>query len=140
MARNKQTFCKSTSGKCRPHPMLVDTDSLSPTGKAPVVQLPYMTPLPQPTQPKSRRHRAGTVALREIRKYKKDTSLLIPKTSFQCLVKEITGDYQRDVALTPSASSRMSDSNLPCLQRFRGLPKTQPRDMALVLRVRGDSS
>jgi histone H3/H4 len=65
-----------------------------------------MTPLPQPTQPKSRRHRAGTVALREIRKYKKDTSLLIPMTSFQRLVKEIAGDYQVCIHAYNSTTSR----------------------------------
>ncbi|KAJ7854214.1 hypothetical protein B0H14DRAFT_2353870, partial [Mycena olivaceomarginata] len=102
----KQTFRKSTGGKCRPHPMLVDTDSLSSTGKAPVIRLPCMTPLPQPTQPKSCRRCAGTVALREIRKYQKDTSLLIPKTLFQRLVKEIAGDYQVCIHAYNSATSR----------------------------------
>jgi histone H3/H4 len=65
-----------------------------------------MTPLPQPTQPKSRCHRTGTVALREIREYKKDTSLLITKTSFQRLVKEIAGDYQVCIHAYNSATSR----------------------------------
>ncbi|KAJ7856092.1 histone 3 [Mycena olivaceomarginata] len=110
IGRRKQTFRKSTGGKCRPHPALVDTNSLSPTGKAPVVRLPCMTPLPQPTQPKLRRHRTGTVALREIRKYKKDTSLLIPKTSFQCLVKEITGDYQPDVRFQSSTLAALQEA------------------------------
>ncbi|KAJ7806244.1 hypothetical protein B0H14DRAFT_2382008 [Mycena olivaceomarginata] len=64
-----------------------------------------MTPLPQPTQPKSRCHHAGTVALREICEYK-DTSLLIPKTSFQRLVKEIVGDYQVCIHAYNSATSR----------------------------------
>ncbi|KAJ7866826.1 hypothetical protein B0H14DRAFT_2347338 [Mycena olivaceomarginata] len=105
IGRRKQTFRKSTGGKCRPHPTLVDTDSLSPTGKAPVVRLPCMTPLPQPTQPKSRRCCAGTVALREIRKYQKDTSLLILKTLFQRLVKEIVGDYQVCIHAYNSATS-----------------------------------
>ena len=38
---------------------------------------------------KARRYRPGTVALREIRKYQTGTELLIPKLSFQRLVKEI---------------------------------------------------
>lgn len=37
---------------------------------------------------KPHRFRPGTVALREIRKYQKSTNLLIPKLSFQRLVRE----------------------------------------------------
>ena len=35
------------------------------------------------------RYRPGTVALREIKKYQKSTNLLIPKLTFQRIVKEI---------------------------------------------------
>ena len=41
---------------------------------------------------KVHRFRPGTVALREIRKYQKGTELLIRKTPFQRLVKEIAHD------------------------------------------------
>ncbi|KAJ7672046.1 histone-like type 2 [Mycena olivaceomarginata] len=136
MARNKQTFRKSTSGK-----------------KAPVVRLPCMTPLPQPTQPKSRRRCTGTVALREIRKYQKDTSLLIPKTLFQCLVKEIVGDYQPDVRFQSSALAAPQEAAEDLIQYIVSVfedtmrvpqhthrETIQPRDMALVLHVRSNSS
>jgi histone H3/H4 len=113
IGRRKQTFHKSTGGKCSPYSALADTDYFSLPGKAPVVHLPCMTPLRQPTQPKTRRRPAGTVAMHEIHKYQKDTSLLVPKTSFQRLVKEITKDYQVRIHacntttyLTLSASSR----------------------------------
>ncbi|KAJ7789654.1 histone 3 [Mycena olivaceomarginata] len=69
-----------------------------------------MTPLPQPTQAKSRCHHAGTVALREIRKYQKDTSLLILKTSFQRGVKEIGGDYQPDVRFQSSTLAALQEA------------------------------
>ena len=39
---------------------------------------------------RKRRYCPGTVALREIVKYQKSTNLLIPKLSFQRLVREIT--------------------------------------------------
>ncbi|KAJ7312720.1 histone 3, partial [Mycena albidolilacea] len=55
-------------------------------------------------------HRAGTVALQEIREYKKDTSLLITKTSFQRLVKEIAGDYQPDVRFQSSALAALQEA------------------------------
>ncbi|KAJ7696621.1 hypothetical protein B0H14DRAFT_800990 [Mycena olivaceomarginata] len=123
----KQTFHKSTGGKCRPYPALVDIDSLSLTGKAPIVQLPCMTALPLPTQPKI----ASPVWLCAKFKYQKDTSLLIPKTSFQRPVKEIAEDYQVDIHACnsapfrmPSAFSRMCDSSLQRLWRFKRPPKT----------------
>ena len=44
---------------------------------------------PQGQVKKKRRYRSGTVALREIRKYQTSTETLIPKLSFQRLVKEV---------------------------------------------------
>jgi hypothetical protein len=151
-----------------------------------------MTPLQQPPQPKMRCRPAGTVAVCEIRKYQKDISLLVPKTSFQRLAKEIAMDYQvclyacnTATDLTLSASSRTCNFSHQRFWRFKRLPKTcvfllihriqskqqvfqylvsmfqdretmfvpyirvtdlitivlpsQPRDMVLLLRVRGDS-
>jgi histone H3 len=42
-------------------------------------------------------HRPGTVALREIRRYQRSTELLIPKLSFQRLVREIARDFKIDL-------------------------------------------
>ena len=36
-----------------------------------------------------RRNKAGTVALREVRRYQRSTSLLLPRASFQRVVREI---------------------------------------------------
>jgi hypothetical protein len=44
--------------------------------------------------PKPRRVRPGTYVMREIRQYQKTTGTLLPKTSFQRLVKEIAAVYQ----------------------------------------------
>ena len=43
-----------------------------------------------------RRYRPGTVALREIRRHQTSTNLLIPKVTFQRLVKEIVYNECRD--------------------------------------------
>lgn len=43
--------------------------------------------------PKRRRYRPGTLALREIRQYQKNTDLLIRKLPFARLVKEIADHY-----------------------------------------------
>ena len=49
-------------------------------------------PAVQQGQPKPRRYRPGTVALREIRRYQKSTELLLRKLPFQRLVKELAQD------------------------------------------------
>ncbi|KAJ7888951.1 histone H3.1t [Mycena olivaceomarginata] len=79
-----------------------------------------------------------------------NTSLLIPKTPFQCLVKEIAEDYQPDVRFQPSVLvvlqeaaedylvSVFEDSVQVAQHTHR--ETIQPRDMVLVLTVRGDSS
>ena len=49
------------------------------------------------------RYRAGTVALREIRRYQKSAELLIRKLPFQRLVKEIAGDFNTNLRFQSSA-------------------------------------
>ncbi|KAI3820962.1 hypothetical protein L1987_08518 [Smallanthus sonchifolius] len=46
---------------------------------------------------KPHRYRPGTVALREIRKYQKTTELLIRKSPFQRLVREIAQAFKTDL-------------------------------------------
>jgi histone H3/H4 len=55
---------------------------------------------------KKRRYRPGTVALREIRMYQKSTDLLLPKRSFQRLVREIAQDQRQ------AAKARLEVKNL----------------------------
>ncbi|KAJ1435407.1 Histone-fold [Sesbania bispinosa] len=52
---------------------------------------------------KPHRFRPGTVALREIRKYRKSTELLIRKLPFQRLVKEITQYFKTDLRFQSNA-------------------------------------
>ena len=59
---------------------------------------------------RSRRWRPGTVALREIRKYQLGTDTLIPKRSFQRLIKEITQN------LFPTVHYRFQSASLLALQ------------------------
>lgn len=72
MARTKQTARRSAGGKA-PRKILA---TLAATKSRGGVKKPH-------------RYRPGTVALREIRKYQKSTHTLIPKISFQRLVREI---------------------------------------------------
>ena len=55
------------------------------------------------SKPKKRRFRPRTVALREIRRYQKNTDLLIRKLPFQRLVREIIFEYKQDYRLAAAA-------------------------------------
>lgn len=73
-----------------------------------------------PVDVKKRRNRKGTVALREIKKYQKNTDLLIRKLPFARLVREIVqtefgndADYRwQSVAIL--ALQEASEASLPC--------------------------
>lgn len=94
---------------------------------------------------KPHRYRSGTVALREIRKYQKSTSLLIPKRSFQALVKEIAQDYKTGLRFQSTALLALQeaseaylvnlfeDSNLCALHAKR--VTIMPRDEQLVRKI-----
>ena len=77
--------------------------------KSPRVKAPQKTPVTKATFKtkggviKPHRYRPGTVALREIRRHQKTTELLIPKLSFQRLVREIAQDAVTDLHFQSSA-------------------------------------
>ncbi len=52
---------------------------------------------------KPRQYRPGTIAICEIRKYQKNTDLLIRKAPFQCLVKEIATNLKSDLRMQSTA-------------------------------------
>lgn len=94
------------------------------------------------------RYRPGTVALREIRKYQKSTDLLIPKLSFQRLVKEITSnlpgarsEYRFQsaaiLAIQEAAEAHLilmlENSNLCAIHAHR--VTIDPRDIKLAIRL-----
>ena len=100
-----------------------------------------------PTSPKNRRFRAGTVALREIRRYQKSGDLLIRKHPFQRLVKEIARSFRDDIRFQSAAIGALQESaeayltNLfddanTCAIHAKRITIT-PRDMQLVQRLRG---
>jgi histone H3 len=99
---------------------------------------------------KKPRYRPGSVAVREIRKYRSSTNLLIKKLPFQRLVREITN------GLFPSKNVRFQTASLAALQEAAeaylvGLFEDtnlcaihakrvtiMPNDMTLARRIRGD--
>jgi len=97
---------------------------------------------------KKHRYRPGTLALREIRRYQKDTSLLIRKLPFQRLVREIAGYIKSDLrfqstailALQEAAEAYLvgvfEDTNLCAIHAKR--VTITPKDMQLARRIRGE--
>lgn len=94
--------------------------------------------------------RPGTVALREIRRYQKNTDLLIRKLPFQRLVREIAQDYQHvdDLRFQTGAIAALQeateayivglfeDTNLCAIHAKR--VTIMPKDIQLARRIRGE--
>uniref|UniRef100_I1P051 Core Histone H2A/H2B/H3 domain-containing protein n=1 Tax=Oryza glaberrima TaxID=4538 RepID=I1P051_ORYGL len=93
MARTKQTARKSTGGKAPRKPLR----AIAAVMPAPSSRGVARKSVPFIGVKKPRRHRPGTVALREIRKYQKNTELLIRKLPFQRLVREIAQHFKHDM-------------------------------------------
>lgn len=99
---------------------------------------------------KKPRYRPGSVAIREIRKYRSSTDLLIKKLPFQRIVREITNE------LFPTKNIRFQTASLAALQEATeaylvGLFEDtnlcathakritiMPNDMTLARRIRGE--
>ncbi|GET87950.1 histone h3 [Leishmania tarentolae] len=96
-----------------------------------------------------RRHwRPGTVALREVRKYQRSTELLIARTPFRRLVKEIMSTFKDTMHIRHSAMEAiqeatesyvvglLGDANLCTIHAKR--VTLYPKDLQLALRLRGE--
>jgi len=134
MARTKQTARKSSGGKA-PRKNLATKAAQRSAPSSRGVKKPH-------------RYRPGTVALREIRKYQKSTELLIRRSAFQRLVREITSDMEKDIryqstavlALQEAAEGYLTglfeDTNLCAIHANR--VTIMPKDMRLARRIRGE--
>ena len=134
MARNKQVPRKSTGGNA-PRKVLAAKSKLKNCKATGGVMKPF-------------RYRPGTVALREIRRYQKSTSLLIGKLPFQRLLRELTQDFMSDLRFQASAIILLQeaceahmvrvfeDANLCAIHANR--ITIFPKDMYLARRIRGE--
>lgn len=94
--------------------------------------------------------RGETIPLREIRHYQKSTELLIPKLSFQRLVREIAQEYKTDLKFQAAAlgalqegseaylTNLFEDTNLAAIHAKR--VTIMPKDVQLARRIRGERS
>ena len=99
---------------------------------------------------KTRRFKAGTVALREIKRYQKSTDMLLPRAPFQRLVRSICSGIDSDIrfqaqaliALQESAEAYLTgvfeDSNLCAIHANR--VTVMKKDMELARRIRGENA
>ena len=97
---------------------------------------------------KARRFKPGTVALREIRKYQRETRQLLPRAPFQRLVREICSGIDNElrfqsqalVGLQEAAEAYLvgvfEDANLCAIHANR--VTCMKKDMDLARRIRGD--
>jgi histone H3 len=134
MVRTKQTARQSTGGKA-PHHHLATKASQKQARHTGCVKKPH-------------RYCPGTVAVCEIRKYQKNTDLLIRKAPFQHLVKEIATDLKSDLQMQSMALLALQealeaylvhlfeDSNECAIHAKR--VTIMPKDIQLVQRIRGE--
>ncbi|KAI5181716.1 histone H3 [Nematocida sp. AWRm80] len=97
MARTKQTARKSTGGKAPRKQLATKAARKSTPSGAVATKRPH-------------RFKAGTVAVREIRKYQKTTDLLIRKLPFQRLVREVASEHKADVRFQSSSILAIQES------------------------------
>ncbi len=134
MARTKQTARKSTGGKApRIHLATKAAQNLARSFGG--VKKPH-------------RWHPGTVALREIRKYQKNTDLLMRKAPFQRLVRKIACGLKSDLQMQSTALLALQEAAVAYLVGlFNDTNKCalhakcvtiMTKDMQLALRIRGE--
>ncbi|XP_057452492.1 histone H3.2-like [Lotus japonicus] len=126
----------------------LQTARMSTGGKAPRKQLAPRSAPRTGCVKKPHRYRPGAVALREIRKYQRNTEPLIRKIPFQRLVKEITQAINNELRVQSGAVSALQeaaeaflaglfeDTNLCAIHAKR--VTITPKDMQLARRIRGE--
>ena len=97
---------------------------------------------------KKRRFKAGTVALREVKRYQKSLDMLLPRAPFQRLVRSICEDLDHELRFQSQALTAIQeateayitglfeDTNLCAIHANR--VTVMKKDMDLARRIRGD--
>lgn len=141
MARTKQTARKSVGGKApRKH---VASKAIAMKNAARKKTATDVHGIKRP-----HRFKPGTVALREIRRYQRNTELLIRKLPFQRLVREISQEMSTGMRFQASALAALQeaseaylvglfeDTNLCAIHAKR--VTILPKDIQLARRIRGE--
>ena len=138
MARTKQTARRDQGGKAPRRIFTKNSSSIKAQRAAKKGKSSY-------SEPKKWRFRPGTVALREIRRYQKNTDLLIRKLPFQHLVCEIIFEYKQDYRLAAAALQEATEAYLVGLFEDMNLcaihakrVTIMPKDIQLAQRIHGE--
>ena len=95
------------------------------------------------------RHKAGSIAKRDIKRYQKSTKLLIPKASFERMVREVSETLKKGMRFTKSAIEAVQtsaedylvklfeDASL-CASHAKRVT-VQDKDIYLARRIRGET-
>ena len=141
MARTKQTARRDQGGKAPRRIFTKNPSSIKAQRAAKKGKTGY-------SEPKKWRFRPRTVALREIRRYQKNTDLLIRKLPFQHLVRKIIFEYKQDYWLAAATVAALQeatkaylvglfeDTNLCAIHAKR--VTIMPKDIQLARRIRGE--
>ncbi|XP_057453143.1 uncharacterized protein LOC130745007 [Lotus japonicus] len=141
MARTKQTARKSAGGP--PRKFATNAQPREFSTMAALKCCPITAGIKKPHS-----YRPGTVALREIRKYQKNTDLLIPKLPFQRLVREVAQNFKADLRFQSDAVDALQeaaeaflvglfeDTNLCAIHAKR--VTIMRKDLQLARRIRGE--
>jgi histone H3 len=134
MARTKQTARQSTGGNSPCHHLAT---------KAAQKQARHTGCMKKP-----HRYCPGTVAIREIHKYQKNTDLLIRKAPFQHLVKEIATNLKSDLQMQSTALLALQEASEAYLVHLfedsnecaihAKCVTIMPKDIQLAQRIRGE--
>jgi histone H3 len=134
MARTKETACQSTGGKAPRHHLAT---------KAAQKQARHTGGVKKP-----HRYCPGTVAISEIRKYQKNTDLLIRKAPFQHLVRKIAINFKSDLQMQSTTVLALQEASEAYLVRlFEDTNECaihakhvtiMPKDIQLAQRIRGE--
>jgi len=99
-------------------------------------------------EPKKRRWKAGTVALREIRRLQKGSQLLIQRAPFQRLVRDRLKDFKSGLQFKPSALEAVQEAaenymvgvfeGAVILQLHRQRKTLNQKDINYTRRIRGE--
>ena len=96
---------------------------------------------------KKKHYRPGSLALKEIRRYQNSTKLIIPRASFQRLVREIAREFKLNLMFQSAAIGTLQeaceaylvglfeDTNLCAIHARR--VTIMPKDLQLARRIRG---
>eukprot|EP00986_Skeletonema_menzelii_P010494 scaffold5112_cov76-Skeletonema_menzelii.AAC.4 len=97
---------------------------------------------------KQHRYRPGTVALREIRRYQKSTDLLIQKSTFQRVVRDIAQKFRSDLRFQSTAVLALQEAaEMYLIGLFEDVNACaihanrvtiMPKDVKLARRIRGE--